>query len=61
MFTISSVSQFIIVIATASYRLLPQITLLENVEGEKAQRLKASFSPGVVELYQEKSKFEYFD
>ncbi|KAK7603093.1 hypothetical protein V9T40_003092 [Parthenolecanium corni] len=37
-------------VATASYRLLPQITLEEVVQGEKAQRLKASFSPGVVKL-----------
>ncbi|XP_022056039.1 DNA-directed RNA polymerases I and III subunit RPAC1 [Acanthochromis polyacanthus] len=37
-------------VATASYRLLPEITLLEPVEGEKAERLKSCFSPGVIEL-----------
>uniref|UniRef100_A0A3P8WPB0 DNA-directed RNA polymerases I and III subunit RPAC1 n=1 Tax=Cynoglossus semilaevis TaxID=244447 RepID=A0A3P8WPB0_CYNSE len=37
-------------VATASYRLLPEITLLEPVEGEKAERLKRCFSPGVIAL-----------
>ncbi|KAI1894409.1 hypothetical protein AGOR_G00115510 [Albula goreensis] len=37
-------------VATASYRLLPEITLLEPVEGEKAERLKRCFSPGVIEV-----------
>ncbi|XP_062850884.1 DNA-directed RNA polymerases I and III subunit RPAC1 [Trichomycterus rosablanca] len=37
-------------VATASYRLLPEITLLEPVEGEKAERLKHCFSAGVIEL-----------
>ncbi|XP_040905836.1 DNA-directed RNA polymerases I and III subunit RPAC1 [Toxotes jaculatrix] len=37
-------------VATASYRLLPEITLLEPVEGEKAERLKRCFSRGVIEL-----------
>ncbi|XP_068597418.1 DNA-directed RNA polymerases I and III subunit RPAC1 isoform X1 [Brachionichthys hirsutus] len=37
-------------VATASYRLLPEITLLEAVEGEKAERLLACFSPGVMDL-----------
>ncbi|KAG7214376.1 hypothetical protein INR49_023087 [Caranx melampygus] len=37
-------------VATASYRLLPEITLLEPVEGEKAERLKRCFSQGVIEL-----------
>ncbi|XP_028844427.1 DNA-directed RNA polymerases I and III subunit RPAC1 [Denticeps clupeoides] len=37
-------------VATASYRLLPEITLLQTVEGEKAERLKRCFSPGVIEL-----------
>lgn len=36
--------------ATASYRLLPDITLLEPVEGEKAERLKRCFSQGVIDL-----------
>ncbi|GAA6067218.1 DNA-directed RNA polymerases I and III subunit RPAC1 [Tachysurus ichikawai] len=37
-------------VATASYRLLPEITLLQIIEGEKAERLKRCFSPGVIEL-----------
>lgn len=37
-------------VATASYRLLPEITLLQLVEGEKAEKLKRCFSPGVIEL-----------
>uniref|UniRef100_A0A3B4BQL6 DNA-directed RNA polymerases I and III subunit RPAC1 n=1 Tax=Pygocentrus nattereri TaxID=42514 RepID=A0A3B4BQL6_PYGNA len=37
-------------VATASYRLLPEITLLQTIEGEKAERLKRCFSPGVIEL-----------
>ncbi|XP_023677245.1 DNA-directed RNA polymerases I and III subunit RPAC1 isoform X1 [Paramormyrops kingsleyae] len=37
-------------VATASYRLLPEITLTEPVEGEKAERLKRCFSPGVIEV-----------
>lgn len=37
-------------VATASYRLLPEISLLESVEGEKAERLKDCFSRGVIEL-----------
>ena len=37
-------------VATASYRLLPEITLLEMVDGEKAERLKRCFSRGVIEL-----------
>ncbi|XP_039995916.1 DNA-directed RNA polymerases I and III subunit RPAC1 isoform X1 [Xiphias gladius] len=37
-------------VATASYRLLPEITLLELVEGEKAERLQRCFSRGVIDL-----------
>ncbi|XP_077585162.1 DNA-directed RNA polymerases I and III subunit RPAC1 [Stigmatopora nigra] len=37
-------------VATASYRLLPELTLLETVQGEKAERLKRCFSHGVIEL-----------
>ncbi|XP_061825607.2 DNA-directed RNA polymerases I and III subunit RPAC1 [Nerophis lumbriciformis] len=37
-------------VATASYRLLPEITLLDRVVGEKAERLKQCFSQGVIEL-----------
>ncbi|XP_051880087.1 DNA-directed RNA polymerases I and III subunit RPAC1 isoform X1 [Pristis pectinata] len=37
-------------VATASYRLLPEITLLSPVEGELAEKLKQCFSPGVIEV-----------
>ncbi|XP_077351353.1 DNA-directed RNA polymerases I and III subunit RPAC1 isoform X4 [Festucalex cinctus] len=37
-------------VATASYRLLPEITLLDAVQGEKAERLKRCFPQGVIEL-----------
>lgn len=37
-------------VATASYRLLPEITLLREVKGERAERLATCFSPGVVRL-----------
>ncbi|XP_006638733.2 DNA-directed RNA polymerases I and III subunit RPAC1 isoform X2 [Lepisosteus oculatus] len=37
-------------VATASYRLLPEITLLQPVEGELAEKLKRCFSPGVIEI-----------
>ncbi|XP_078255082.1 DNA-directed RNA polymerases I and III subunit RPAC1 isoform X3 [Rhinoraja longicauda] len=37
-------------VATASYRLLPEITLLGPVEGELADKLKQCFSPGVIEV-----------
>ncbi|XP_072266149.1 DNA-directed RNA polymerases I and III subunit RPAC1 [Pyxicephalus adspersus] len=35
-------------VATASYRLLPEITLLQPVEGDLAERLQKCFSPGVI-------------
>ena len=35
-------------VATASYRLLPEITLVKEVEGEMADRLQKCFSPGVI-------------
>ncbi|KAL8559634.1 hypothetical protein ACOMHN_008345 [Nucella lapillus] len=37
-------------VATATYRLLPVITLLRPVVGEAAHRLKKCFSPGVIQL-----------
>ncbi|KAK2145174.1 hypothetical protein LSH36_697g03063 [Paralvinella palmiformis] len=37
-------------VATASYRLLPEITLTETIEGALAERLKDCFAPGVIEL-----------
>jgi len=37
-------------VATASYRLLPTIEILEEIRGEAAVRFKESFSKGVVEI-----------
>nr|XP_033792972.1 DNA-directed RNA polymerases I and III subunit RPAC1 [Geotrypetes seraphini] len=37
-------------VATASYRLLPEISLLQPIEGELAETLKKCFSPGVIEV-----------
>ncbi|XP_052469806.1 DNA-directed RNA polymerases I and III subunit RPAC1-like [Carassius gibelio] len=37
-------------VATASYRLLPEITILQTIEGEQAESLKRCFSPGVIEI-----------
>lgn len=37
-------------VATASYRLLPTIDILEEIRGEAAVRFRDSFSKGVVEL-----------
>lgn len=37
-------------VATASYRLLPEISLLRPIEGEKAVQLQKCFSPGVIEI-----------
>ncbi|XP_017880235.1 DNA-directed RNA polymerases I and III subunit RPAC1 [Ceratina calcarata] len=42
-------------VATASYRLLPQIELLRPVRGEMAERLKNCFSPGVIEIVESRS------
>ncbi|XP_044304400.1 DNA-directed RNA polymerases I and III subunit RPAC1 [Varanus komodoensis] len=43
-------------VATASYRLLPEITLLQPVEGEAAEKLQKCFSPGVIEVQEIKGK-----
>lgn len=37
-------------VSTASYRLMPHITLLEEIKGELAEKLQSCFSPGVIEL-----------
>ncbi|KAK9753541.1 RNA polymerase Rpb3/Rpb11 dimerization domain [Popillia japonica] len=37
-------------VATAFYRLLPDIRLVQKVEGEAAERLQKCFSPGVIEI-----------
>ena len=41
-------------VATASYRLLPEITLLKPVTGKTAKELQACFSPGVIEVVKNK-------
>ncbi|KAJ3193644.1 DNA-directed RNA polymerases I and III subunit RPAC1, partial [Irineochytrium annulatum] len=38
-------------VATASYRLLPEITILEPIVGESAERFQACFAKGVVEVF----------
>ncbi|XP_068260261.1 DNA-directed RNA polymerases I and III subunit RPAC1 isoform X2 [Nyctibius grandis] len=43
-------------VATASYRLLPDITLLQPVEDEAAEMLQKCFSPGVIEIQNIKAK-----
>ena len=42
-------------LATAYYRLLPEVKLLKKVEGEAAVRLQQCFSPGVIELVDDPS------
>ncbi len=43
-------------VATAFYRLLPEITLNRTVKGEEAVKLQKCFSPGVIELEGSKQK-----
>ncbi|KAK6635778.1 hypothetical protein RUM44_001032 [Polyplax serrata] len=37
-------------VATAFYRMLPEINIIKTVTGEAAERLQTCFSPGVIEL-----------
>lgn len=37
-------------VSTATYRLLPEVTLTREVSGEDAKTLQSCFSPGVIEL-----------
>ena len=37
-------------VATATYRLLPEIQLLKEFRGAAAEKLKSCFSPGVIEI-----------
>eukprot|EP00116_Pleurobrachia_bachei_P007215 sb/3467477/ len=37
-------------VATATYRLLPEIQLLKEFRGSAAEKLKSCFSPGVIEI-----------
>jgi len=41
-------------VATAYYRLLPEIKLTKEVSGEMAERLQQCFSPGVIKLIEKK-------
>ncbi|XP_015520731.1 DNA-directed RNA polymerases I and III subunit RPAC1 [Neodiprion lecontei] len=41
-------------VATATYRMLPEIKLTKPVKGEMAERLKGCFSPGVIEIVRDK-------
>ncbi|CAB3398118.1 unnamed protein product [Caenorhabditis bovis] len=43
-------------VATASYRLLPTIRLHAEISGEAAQRLKSSFSEGVIDIVKKGGK-----
>jgi len=43
-------------VATAFYRLLPEVILLKDVEGELAERLQKCFSPGVIKLVEQNGK-----
>ncbi|XP_017776328.1 PREDICTED: DNA-directed RNA polymerases I and III subunit RPAC1 [Nicrophorus vespilloides] len=43
-------------VATAFYRLLPDIKLTRTVEGEQAERLQKCFSPGVIALRKSEGK-----
>ena len=43
-------------VATAYYRLLPEIQLKHSIYGEAAERLQRCFSPGVIDLVEEKSE-----
>jgi len=43
-------------VSTAYYRLLPEIRLNQRVCGEAAERLQRCFSPGVIDLVEEKSE-----
>ncbi|CAH0550527.1 unnamed protein product [Brassicogethes aeneus] len=43
-------------VATVFYRLLPDIKIIKEVEGEAAERLVKCFSPGVISIRHEKGK-----
>jgi len=47
-------------VATAFYRLLPEVSITKSVTGEAAERLQKCFSPGVIDLVQdeESGKFD---
>ncbi|KAJ2003477.1 DNA-directed RNA polymerase core subunit rpc40 [Coemansia thaxteri] len=41
-------------VATASYRLLPEIQILEDITGDDAEKFRSCFPPGVVEVVKER-------
>ncbi|KAJ1720482.1 DNA-directed RNA polymerase core subunit rpc40 [Coemansia erecta] len=41
-------------VSTASYRLLPEIQILEDITGEDADAFAACFAPGVIEVVEER-------
>jgi DNA-directed RNA polymerase I and III subunit RPAC1 len=45
-------------VATASYRLLPEIRLNGRVTGENAHRLQKCFSKGVIAIQEENGKYK---
>ena len=45
--------------ATASYRLLPEITIKQEIVGDLADKFAACFAPGVIEVKKEKGKKMY--
>ncbi len=47
-------NKFKTTLATAYYRLLPEIVLKEEFYDERAEKLLKCFSPGVIELKEEK-------
>lgn len=42
-------------VSTASYRLMPSIILAEDITGEEAEKLKKCFSPGVIDIKNNKA------
>lgn len=40
-------------VATASYRLLPEITILQPITGDAAERFQKCFAPGVIDVVEE--------
>ncbi|CAK8673916.1 unnamed protein product [Clavelina lepadiformis] len=45
-------------VATASYRLLPEITILKPVYGKQAVKLQSCFSPGVIDVVENEDGIE---
>ncbi|KAI7864120.1 DNA-directed RNA polymerase [Spinellus fusiger] len=43
-------------VATASYRLLPEITILKPIVGDDAYKFKECFAPGVIEVVKQKGE-----